>query len=66
MCSSKLICQEIIFKEKRTGILHISSMDVDPGFKYVKSFRGGIQWYMIERKDFISNISFKLKKENGN
>ena len=40
-------------------------MKVDPGFKYGESFKG-VQWHMMEIKDFISNISFKLKNENGN
>ena len=41
-------------------------MDVDPGYKYVENFRGGIQWYMMECKDFISSFSFELRNENGN
>ena len=41
-------------------------MDVDPAFKYTEKFRGGIQWYMMDTKDFISSINFKLKNENGN
>ena len=41
-------------------------MTVDPGYKYVESFTGGITWYMIETKDIISSICFKLKNENGN
>ena len=40
-------------------------MDVDQGYKYIEKFRGGIQWYMMDSKDVISNISFKLKNENG-
>ena len=32
-------------------------MDVNPGYRYIEKFRGGIQWYMMESKDFISNIS---------
>ena len=40
-------------------------MDVDPGYKFIEKFQGGIQWYMVENKDFISNISFKLRNENG-
>ena len=41
-------------------------MDADPGYKYIAKFRGGVQWYMMETKDFISNINLKLKNENGN
>ena len=41
-------------------------MDVDPGYKYIEKFRSGIHWYMMDTKDFISSINFKLKNENGN
>ena len=37
-------------------------MDVDPGYKYLEKLPGGVQWYMIESKDFILSICFKLKK----
>ena len=40
-------------------------MDVDPGYKYIENFQGGISWHMLESKDFISSINFKLKNENG-
>ena len=36
-------------------------MDVDPGYKYIEKFRGGIEWYQMEGQDFISNISFEIK-----
>ena len=39
-------------------------MEIDPGYKYIEKFRA-IQWYMIESKDFFSNIVFRLKNENG-
>ena len=47
---------------QRSGIFHNFKMDVDPGCKYVEKFRGGVQWYMMESKDIISSICFKLKK----
>ena len=59
------IAQGMIFKGKRSGIIHNFTMDVDPGYKYIKKFRGGVQWYMMGSKDFISSISFKLENENG-
>ena len=59
------IAQGIIFKGKRTGIIHNFTMDVDPGYKYIEKFRGGVMWYMMESKDIISSISFKLKNENS-
>ena len=40
-------------------------MDVDPGYKYIEKSHGGVQWYMMESKDKISSISFKLKSENN-
>ena len=40
-------------------------MDVDPGYKYIEKFRGGVQWCMMESKDNISGICFKLKNENN-
>ena len=40
-------------------------MDLDPGCKYIEKFRGGVQWFMLESRDIISTISFKLKNENN-
>ena len=57
------IAQGMIFKGKRSGIIHNFTMDVDPGYKYIEKFRGGVQWYMVESKDIISSIGFKLKNE---
>ena len=54
----------MIFKGKRSGIIHIFTRDVDPGSKYIEKFQGGVQWYMLESKDIISKICFKLKDEN--
>ena len=59
------IAQGMIFKGKRSGIIYNFTMDVDPGYKYIEKFRGGISWYMLESKDFISSINFKLKNENS-
>ena len=59
------IAQGMIFKGKRSGIIFNFTMTVDPGYKYVEKFSGGISWYMLESKDFISSINFKLKNENG-
>ena len=59
------IAKGMIFKGKRSGIIHNFTMDVDPGYKYIKRFRGGIQWYIMENKDIITSISFKLSNENN-
>ena len=56
----------MIFKGKRSGIIHNISMDVDPGYKYIEKFRGGIQWFMMDSKNNISSLCFKLKNENRN
>ena len=59
------IIQGMIFKGKRSGNIHKFTMDVDPVYKYIEKFRGGVQWYMMEIKDIISSICFKLKNENN-
>ena len=55
-----------IFKGRISGIIHNFTMDVDPAYNYIEKFRGGVQLYMMETKDIISSINFKLKNENGN
>ena len=60
------IAKGMIFKGKRTGIIMNFTKDVDPGYMYIEKFYGGVQWYMMESKDIISSICFKLKNENGN
>ena len=59
------IAQGMIFKGKRSGIIHNSTLDVDPRYKYIEKFRGIVQWYMVESKDIISSNCFKLKNENN-
>ena len=56
--------QGMIFKDKRSGIIHNFTMDVYPGYKYIEKFCGGIQRCMMDTKDFISSINFKFKNEN--
>ena len=58
------IAQGVIFRRKRSGIIFNFTMDVNPGYKYFHKFRGGVQWYIMESKDIISTICFKLKNEN--
>ena len=59
------IAEELIFKGKKSGIIHNFTMDIDPGYKYIEKFHGGVQWYMMESKDITSSICFKLKNENN-
>ena len=40
-------------------------MTVNPGYKYVERFAGGVAWYMLHTNVFISSIIFKLKNENN-
>ena len=56
------IAQAMIFRRRRSGIIHNFTLDVDPRYKYRENFRGGVQWYMMESKDNISIISFNVKK----
>ena len=56
----------MIFKCKRSGIIHNFTMDVDPGYKYIEKFRGGLQCYKMQSKDIISSICFKLKMKTKN
>ena len=60
------IARGMIYRGKQSNNIHNFTMDVDPGYKYIEKFRGGVQWYMMESKDIISSICFKLKSENGN
>ena len=59
------IAQGMIFRGKRSGVIHNFTMDVDPGYKYIEKVRGGVQWYLMESKGFISSIFFNLKNENN-
>ena len=40
-------------------------MHVDPGYKDIEKFQGGLHWYMMDTKDISSSICFKLKNENN-
>ena len=59
------IAQAMIFKGKRSGKIHNFTTDVSPGYKYIEKFQGGVRWYMMESKDIISSICFKLKNEKN-
>ena len=53
------IAQGMIFKSRKSNIIHNCTMTVDPVYKYVEKFSGGVQWYMMESKIlfqvFVSN-----------
>ena len=43
----------MIFRGTRSAIKHKFTMDVDPRYKYIEKFRGGVQWYMMDTKHFV-------------
>ena len=53
-----------ICKQKRSGINHIWTLEVNPGYKYVEFFVGGITGYTMETKMlfqvFLSNLKIKI------
>ena len=59
------IAQGMIFRGKRSEIIHNFTMVIDPGFKNFEKFRARVQWYMLESKNIISSFCFKLKNENN-
>ena len=59
------IAQGMIIKGKRSTVIHNFNMDVDPGYKCIEKFRGGVMSYMMESKDIISSVCFNLKNENN-
>ena len=65
VCFECNIPQGKIFRDKRGGIVQNFTEDVNPGDKHNENFRSGVQWYMMQSKNFVSSISFKLKNENG-
>ena len=57
------IAKGMIYRAKQSNIIHNWTMTVNPGYKYVERLFGGITWYMMESKDIISSVCFKLKNE---
>ena len=55
----------MIFKGKRSGIVKNFTISLPLGYKFITRFDEGVQWYMMETKDVISSICFKLKNENS-
>ena len=46
----RYIVQGMIFRGKRSRIIHNFTMDVDPVYKYIENFCSGVQWYLMENK----------------
>ena len=59
------IAQGMILEGRRSRVILNFILDINPRYKYIEKFRGGVQWYMMEVKDIISSISFELKNENN-
>ena len=57
--------RRVTFKGRLSGRNHNFTMIVDPGYKHIEKILGGVQWYMMDSKNFVSNISFRLKNEIG-
>ena len=60
------IAQRMIYKAKRSFIIHNFTMYVDPGYKYTEKFQRSVARFMLDSKDIISSIDFMLKNENRN
>ena len=60
------IAHGMIFHGRTSGVIHNFTMNVSPAYNFIEKFRGGVQWYMMQSRDSISSICFKLKTENGN
>ena len=56
----------MLFRGKKSGKIHTSTMDLLPSYKYIEIFRGGAQWFMMKSKDFVLSTSFNFKNENVN
>ena len=57
--------QGMIFKGRKSNIVHNWTMTVDSGYKFVEKFSGGISWYLMQSKDIVSSFYSKLKNENN-
>ena len=53
----------MIFKGRRSDIIHKWTMTVDLGYESFGKNAGGVVWYVRQNKDFVSSISVKLKNE---
>ena len=55
------IVHGVFFGCGRSGKIHKFTKDVNLGYGIKRKFRGVFQWFTMERKVFISSISFILK-----
>ena len=54
------------FKCSQTGNIHKFTINVNLGYEYMNKNKRRFQLYVLEYKEFRSNVSFKYKTENGN
>ena len=57
------IAKGMIFRGRRSDIIHKWTMTVDPGYESFGKIAGGVVWYVRQNEDFVSSISFKLTNE---
>ena len=55
----------MIFRARRSELIHDMTMDVSPGYRDIDRFRGGVEWHKMRSKDFVSEINFIFEKENN-
>ena len=53
----------LIFNGRKCGTIHNFNMDTYPRRNYLKTFDGIVTWYIMECKEFISSITFKVTNE---
>ena len=51
----------MIFKGRKSGINHNSTMTVDPGYKNMENFAVGISWYMMYTNAFFQLLILNQK-----
>ena len=59
------IAQWMSFKGRKSNIIHNWTLTVDPGYKWIEKFSGGISWFMMQSNGIFSSVCFKLKNGNG-
>ena len=53
------ITEGMIFRGERSGVIHNFTIDVDPRYKYIEKFLGGVQWYVMSTRNFFSSNNLK-------
>ena len=61
----KNIVKGMISETKRSGVIRNFRTGVDPGCDDMENNTSGLIWNMMENKDNLSSMTFKLQNENG-